>query len=145
MVEAFPSAFLGVLLPEGVISKLPSTRGGKSDRLYEACLTEGVFEPLVAELRWPVVETVALLAAERDHDRRAAFICLLTAGFAHAGTATVIGDSIGGWFWLPPMDLWADWARAAVSLTLADARKGGYPDVAMAPAGQVASGASPVP
>ena len=47
MVEAFPSAFLGVLLPDSVISGLPSKRGGKSDRLYEACLTEGVFEQLV--------------------------------------------------------------------------------------------------
>ncbi len=138
MVEAFPSAFLGVLLPDSVISGLPSKRGGKSDRLYEACLTEGVFEPLIAELGWPVAETVALIAAERDHDRRAAYICLLTAVYAHARTATVIGDSLGGWFWLPPLHLWADWARAAVSLTLADAGKRGYPDVAIAPAGQPA-------
>ena len=52
-----------------------------------------------------------MLAAERDHDRRAAYICLLTAGLAHARTATVIGDSIDGWFWLPPMQLWADRAK----------------------------------
>ena len=138
VAEAFPSAFLGVLLPDRVISGLPFKRGGKSDRLYEACLTEGVFEQLVADLGWPVGETVALLAAERDHDRRAAYICLLTAGLAHAQTAIVVGDSVGGWFWLPPLHLWADWARAAVSLAIAHARKRGYPDVAMAPAGSVA-------
>ena len=138
MVEAFPSAFLGVLLLDSVISGLPSKRGGKSDRLYEACVTEGVFEQLVADLGWPVGETVALLAAEGDHDRRAAYICLLTAGLAHARTATVIGDSIGGWFWLPPLHLWADWAKTAVSLTIADARKRGYPEVVMMTAGQPA-------
>ena len=38
-------------------------------------------------------ETLDLLASERDHDIRAAYICLLTAGFAHAGTATVVATT----------------------------------------------------
>lgn len=139
MVEAFPNTFLSVLLPEALLERLSPGRS-KSDRLYEACLVEGVFNPLIDDLGWPVGETVAKLAAERDHDIRAAYVCLLTAGVAHAGTATVVGDNIGGWFWLPPIGLWADWARAAVSLTLFDARRRGYLDVAMAPAGQVARG-----
>jgi hypothetical protein len=138
MVEAFPSAFMGVLLSEDVIAGLPTKRGGKSDRLYEACLAEGVFDRLVADLGWPVAETIALFAAEQDHDIRAAYICLLTAGVAHAGTATVVGDSLGGWFWLPPMHLWADWAKAAVSLSLADARKRGYPTTAISSASLIA-------
>lgn len=50
MVEAFPSAFLGVLLPDGVIARLPSNRSEKSDRLYEACLAHGAFDRLIAEL-----------------------------------------------------------------------------------------------
>jgi hypothetical protein len=120
-----------VLLPDGVIAKLPTKRSGKSDRLYEACLAEGVFDRLVADLGWPMAETIGLLAAERDHDIRAAYICLLTTGVAHAGTATVVGEALGGWFWLPPMVLSADWAKAAVSSTLAEARKRGYPDVGM--------------
>ena len=58
----------------------------------DTCLAEGVFHRLVAELGWPVAETIALIAAERDHDIRVAYICLLTAGAAHAGMATVVGD-----------------------------------------------------
>jgi hypothetical protein len=83
MVEAFPSTFMGVLLPDGVLAGLPTKRGGKSDRLYEACVSDGVFIPLIKTLGWPVEETVAQFAAERDHDIRAAYICLLTAGLAH--------------------------------------------------------------
>jgi hypothetical protein len=132
MVEAFPNTFMGVLLPDFVLAGLPPGRSGKSDRLYEACLAEGVFERLIEDLGWPVDETVALLAAERDHDVRAAYICLLTAAIAHAGSATVVGDYLGGWFWLPPLTLWADWAKAAVEVTLLDARRRGYPDVALA-------------
>ncbi len=143
MVEAFPNTFMGVLLPEVLLDTLPPGRS-KSDRLYEACLTEEVFDRLIAGLGWPVAETVALLAAERNHDIRAAYVCLLTAGVAHAGTATVVGDCVGGWFWLPPGELWADWARAAVSLTLSDARKRSYPEVAITRAGNLAEGAEAV-
>ncbi len=50
MVEAFPSTFMGVLLPDEVIARLPFKRSGKSDRLYEACLQTGAFERLVADL-----------------------------------------------------------------------------------------------
>jgi hypothetical protein len=131
MVEAFPNTFMGVLLPDAVLAGLPSGRSGKSDRLYEASIAGAVLEPLIAELGWPVDETAALLAAERDHDVRAAYICLLTAGLAHAGSATVVGDYIGGWFWLPPLTLWADWAKEAVELTLIDARLRGFPEVSM--------------
>ena len=49
MVEAFPNTFLGVLLPEPVLDRLPPGRS-KSDRLYDACLIEGVFNELVGEL-----------------------------------------------------------------------------------------------
>ncbi len=73
-------------------------------------------------------ETVARLAAERDHDVRAAFVCLLTAGFADSGSVTVVGDYLGGWFWLPPLRLWADWSKAEVAATLAEAKKRGYPE-----------------
>jgi hypothetical protein len=129
MVEAFPNTFLGVLLPEDVLDDLPAKRSGKSDRLYEACLAGGAFARLVQELAWPLLETLDLLAGERDHDIRAAYVCLFTAGFAHAGTATVVGDHLGGWFWLPPMGLWAKWARDAVVQTAAAARRRGYPDL----------------
>ena len=42
---------------------------------------------------------------------RAALICLLTAALAHKGTAAIIGEAGGGWFWLPPLSLWEPWAK----------------------------------
>jgi hypothetical protein len=47
------------------------------------------------------------LRSETDHELRAALICLLTAALAHEGTAAIIGEAEGGWFWLPP------WSREA--------------------------------
>jgi len=47
---------------------------------------------------------------ETDHELRAALICLLTAALAAQGTAAVIGEPSGGWFWLPPWSLWQRWA-----------------------------------
>ena len=68
---------------------------------------------------------MALLGCGRDvfeqttnHDERAALICLLTAMFAVGGDTAIVGDDHGGWFWLPPIDLWADWAQNDFKLAL---------------------------
>ncbi len=134
IVEAFPTLFMAVLIPDEVLLSLSCKRRGKSDRLYEACVATSTFECLVTELAWPVSPTVACLSAERDHDVRAAYICLLTAGFAYAGTATIVGDHLGGWFWLPPMKLWAEWAKAALCETLLATRNKGHGHVTLAAA-----------
>lgn len=47
----------------------------------------------------------------RDHEERAALVCLATAASVAAGRYTAVGDPIGGYFFLPPWSLWADWAR----------------------------------
>jgi hypothetical protein len=38
-------------------------------------------------------------------------LCLLTAALAAKGTATMIGETEGGWFCLPPWSLWEPWAK----------------------------------
>jgi hypothetical protein len=48
------------------------------------------------------------MQAETDDELRAALICLLTAALADRGTAAIIGESEGGWFWLPPWSLQKD-------------------------------------
>jgi hypothetical protein len=48
--------------------------------------------------------------SEANHELRAALICLLTAALAAKGTAAIIGQADGGWFWLPPWSLWEPWA-----------------------------------
>jgi hypothetical protein len=131
VVEAFPNTFLGVLLPERVYAPCTKIKGAKSDWLYQACVAEGVFVRLVEALGWPLAPTVDRLASERNHDIRAALICLLTAGFASAGTAAVVGDAQGGWFWLPPVDLWADWAVAAIKENVGHVCRRGRPDLTL--------------
>ena len=36
---------------------------------------------------------------------------LLTAALAAQGTAAIVGESTGGWFWLPPWYAWQVWAK----------------------------------
>ncbi len=128
LVEAFPNTFLGVLLPidayEGC-GKLPKGKV-RSDWLYESAVVNGVFQMLIDHLGWNEPTTLQLMLRERDHDLRSALVCLLTAGFAAAGTATIVGDEDGGWFCLPPFDLWSPWARLALELTIIQARRRGY-------------------
>jgi hypothetical protein len=51
------------------------------------------------------------LRSETDHELRAALIYLLTAALAEKGTAAIIGEAEGEWFWLPPWSLWEPWAK----------------------------------
>lgn len=133
-VEAFPNTFLGVLLPAATFSRSVKPRTQpRSDWLYEAVQEEGILERLLDRLGWMEGETRALFLGERNHDLRAALVCLLTAGFANAGTATVVGDEVGGWFWLPPVDLWADWAVHSLDANLTKLRGRDYPDLFRAP------------
>ena len=110
MVEAFPNTFLGVLLPETVFSggTLKPKRQAKFDWLYEAANREEVIHRVLEHLGWLETATGDRFVTERNHDLRAAFLCLLTAGFAYAGHRTGLGDDrrMG---WLQPHDLWAGW------------------------------------
>lgn len=110
--EAFPNAFLAVLLPENEFRSAPRLkRGQRFDWLYERAVETGrLSSTLSKELDLPS-EVWRKLSAETDHERRAALVCLLTAAFAAKGTAGRIGDAEGGWFWLPPVNLWQDWAK----------------------------------
>jgi hypothetical protein len=65
-----------------------------------------------------------------NHDERAALVCLLTAMFAAKGDAVIVGDDHGGWFWLPPMELWAGWAQDSLKLALSKHQRGGFPNTA---------------
>jgi predicted nuclease with RNAse H fold len=113
IVEAFPNTFLGVLLAESAFEKTAKSET-KSDWLYRMAVGEGSIDRALQELGWTEAETISAFENERDHELCAAFVCLLTAGFAAAGTATVIGDATHGWFWLPPQSMWQAWACDAV-------------------------------
>jgi hypothetical protein len=114
IIEAFPNAFLGVLLPEARFALPKAGKRKKFDWLYEHAVDSGVLSDLFQKLGWRNPQLLTAVLGERDHEKRAAWICLLTAGCAATGEAEVVGDDIGGWFWLPPQDQWAGWAREAL-------------------------------
>lgn len=112
IVEAFPNAFLAVLLPdEEFLSSPKLIRGQRFDWLYERVVgSERVKSTLSQAMHLPD-EVWNQLSGQTDHELRAALVCLLTAAFAAQGSAERVGDGEGGWFWLPPLCLWQDWAR----------------------------------
>ena len=112
IVEAFPNAFLAVLLPEGELHGAPKLRRGcRFDWLYErAFRANRLTTVLSVELDLPA-QVWDRLISEDDHELRAALVCLLTAAFVAHGSASKIGDAETGWFWLPPFSLWQDWAK----------------------------------
>jgi hypothetical protein len=111
IAEAFPNAFLGVLMPEAELLAAPKLKCGRRfDWLYEQVVTTGRLESLLSKgLNLPEVVWQGL-RSETNHELRATLVCLLTAALAEKGTATIIGETEGGWFWLPPWSLWETWA-----------------------------------
>jgi hypothetical protein len=116
IVEAFPNAFIGVLLEEECFSVQRMPRRLKFDYLYEQACEKGIFEKIVLHLNWSSTRLISALHNERDHEKRAALICLITAGCVAAGSAEAVGDIEGGYIWLPESSLWASWAVEAYSL-----------------------------
>jgi hypothetical protein len=112
VVEAFPNAFLALLLPEQEIIVMPKLRRGQRfDWLYERVVTSGRLKSLLSDCLDLHEEFWDRIEAETDHELRAALICLLTAVFASRKTAAIVGHSECGWFWLPPRELWQPWAK----------------------------------
>ena len=105
VVEAFPNAFLGVMMPPGVFRR-PIRRGIKSDVFWRFGVRQRIIDRLVAHLfddtflpPWRRLE---------NHDERAAFVCALTARVSEAGSALVISGD--GEILLPPRDFIQPWA-----------------------------------
>lgn len=115
IVEAFPNAFLGVLLPEeAFVAAPPLRRGRRFDWLYDQVAKSGRVEELLDHffgLPPPLWEGIR---GETNHEKRAAWICLLTAALAERGVEHMVGDPVGGWFCLPPLTLWEPWARGGL-------------------------------
>jgi len=120
IVEAFPNAFLGVLVPEVELLSTPKLkRGRRFDWLYEQVATTGKLESILSKNLEMPDGLWLRLRTEKDHELRAALICLLTAALAAQGTAAMIGESTGGWFWLPPWSLWQPWAKKGLESVIA--------------------------
>jgi hypothetical protein len=115
IIEAFPNAFLGVLLEDERFAMSKAPKRKKFDWLYDHAVEAGVFENLLGFIGWNNERLLQKVVTERDHEKRAAWMCLLTAACAAAGKSEAIGDEVGGWIWLPPAELWAEWARRGLA------------------------------
>jgi predicted nuclease with RNAse H fold len=121
VVEAFPNAFLGVMLDDktyAAFERIP--RGKKSDILFAQASRGRTFEQLFECLGWDdailleQIRTVADATTRISHEHRAALVCVLTAACALSGQAAYVGDEVGGSICLPPLCLWADWAKTVL-------------------------------
>lgn len=112
--EAFPNAFLAVLLDDAAFLEMPSLkRGKKFDWLYDEAIARGKLESLLLHIGWGNQQVLSTIHNERDHEKRAALICLITAACISVQRYEAIGNLDDGWFILPPRALWAGWARKA--------------------------------
>lgn len=119
IIEAFPNAFLGVLLSDQTFATRPVRRGRKFDWMYDQAIEAGLFIHLMSVISWDAPDLLQSIETQRDHEKRAAYVCLLTAACAAAGKAEAVGNATSGWIWLPPLEMWAPWAQVALKKNLA--------------------------
>ena len=119
IVEAFPNCFLGVCVPEADYANQPRLRRGKKfDWLYDRWCERRLFRALA-----PDAAFAAYCEATTDHEERAALVCALTALCLAAGRSAAVGDARGGWFFLPHLDFWEPWSRAALEQNIGRLRE----------------------
>ena len=113
LIEAFPNAFMGALLPGGCFDRMPKLpRGQKFEWLYDECLKRKTLNSVIDVIGGATRPSVLHhIKTNQNHDQKAALICLLTAAAVAAGRYTAVGDEEGGYFFLPPWEVWAPWAR----------------------------------
>jgi hypothetical protein len=114
IVEAFPNAFLGVLLDQQVIDKAAPSRGQKTNIFFSLCNTHGAFQQLEQHLGWQDAAFWEAFQVTSNHEDLAALVCAATAICAHLGKYVAVGDVSGGYFFLPAWCLWKPWAKAAL-------------------------------
>ncbi|MDR6955519.1 hypothetical protein J2X65_004899 [Ancylobacter sp. 3268] len=114
VVEAFPSAFLGMMVDDPV--RLAARRGDRSDTFFHHLAIGGGLRGLVEYLlpgRRLVMDPAGLV----NHDDRAALVCALTALCVAADDFVAVGDADDGWIILPPRRIIqpAQWALLSLN------------------------------
>lgn len=117
IVEAFPSAFLGMLIEEP--AALGARRHDRSDLFYRHLAQSGVLDALAAHLL-PGRAAARSFASVTNHDDRAALVCALTALGVAKGDYRAVGDEADGWIILPPPVMIHPWAHTILTRNEAD-------------------------
>jgi hypothetical protein len=107
IIEAFPSSFLGVMLPDP--KSVVTVRAKRSDVFYKTLVASGKLRALL-EFLLPERAIGNDLNLVTNHDDRAALICAVTAIGVAAGKFCAVGDPKNGWIILPPPRFIAPWA-----------------------------------
>lgn len=118
--EAFPNAFLGIMMPDSVFSK-PIRRGIKSDvfwsfAVHRSNLMKLLLRDLFAKHRHERLHRVCHNLD--NHDERAAFVCAVTARAAQLNRSIMIRTKNDGAIALSPRNLTQDWASSILKARL---------------------------
>ena len=104
--EAFPTAFLAVLLSDVEIDAKKSQFGRKkSDGYWEIAVRQGSLRRLIQALA-PQRRLDECLSSIKNHDHRAAFVCALAALCRAKNMYVSVGDHEDGNIVLPSRDQW---------------------------------------
>jgi hypothetical protein len=115
VVETSPLLFLHVMLDEEGTGKRSTGRNARLARAIERSDREGRLAALRALLDWRDDGFWSDLAEPGDHGQSAAAICSLAAVGVVRRRYVAVGDLRAGFFFLPPWELWADWAKRAIA------------------------------
>ena len=134
ILEVFPNAFLGVLIPDRAFSGLRLYRDA-SDRFWEIAIHKAYLNNLVDTLV-PRVTASRPLNTVIDHDHRAALVCALAVLCVARNRYVAVGDPVDGDIVLPPYECWGEgqigepWAEAALRDNLEQVRRnrGNFPN-----------------
>src|SRR6056297_3415147 len=112
VIEAFPNAFMGVMLDDApYMESMPRLkRGGRFEWLLSTWRKNAAVQQLKTRLQWDEPELWKELASNGDHEEQAALVCALTAVCVYRNAYVAVGEPIGGYLFLPPWELWAEWA-----------------------------------
>ena len=124
IVEAFPNAFLGVMMPS-TIFKQPIRRGIKSDVFWQVGIRRKILDRLISSLYGAYSTRLSYhWRGIKNHDERAAFICALSARTSEVGNGVTVWGGDDGEFILPPAAFFQSWAINELDKRLALAPKG---------------------
>ncbi|TNB48841.1 DUF429 domain-containing protein [Martelella lutilitoris] len=121
LVEAFPSAFMGLMISDP--SRLKTVRNRRSDIYYEELAQSGLLRALLKHCL-PERRMHEDLNRLENHDDRAALVCAVTALLIAAGSYSAVGDAANGWIILPPRQFIADMQWALLQENARQEREG---------------------
>jgi hypothetical protein len=115
IIETSPLIFLRVMIDEDEAGKRSAGRNAKLARAIERFDRDGRLAALRGLLDWCDDGFWSDLAEPGDHGQSAAAICSLAAMCVVRRRYVAVGDLRAGFFFLPPWELWADWAKRAIA------------------------------